>query len=75
MPGAENINDGSKQPAGENEAMDTIPSEVDLGLTWTGKTFSFQLWGDAKNRTAYNDVDENARDFIFLPERVIYCSR
>jgi hypothetical protein len=58
--GAENINDRSKEPARENEEMDTIPTELGLGLTWDGSWYSFQLWGNAKNRTAYNQVDDNS---------------
>jgi hypothetical protein len=57
---AEDINDKSNEPAPENEEMDTIPTEPSLGLTWDGDWYSFQLWGDAKNRTAYNQIDNDS---------------
>jgi hypothetical protein len=70
--GAENINARSYEPARENEEMDTIPSELGLGLTWAGKGFRFQLWGDAGNRTAYNQVD---KDSLLNPDDIFDAPR
>jgi hypothetical protein len=58
--GVEIIDDKSKEPARENEEMDAIPTELGLGLTWEDDWYSFQLWGDAKNRTDYNHVDNDS---------------
>ena len=60
LPGAEIIDDKSKEPARENEEMNAIPAELGLGLTWEDDWYSFQLWGDAKNRTDYNHVDNDS---------------
>jgi hypothetical protein len=70
--GAENINARSYEPARENEEMDTIPSELGLGLTWAGKGFRFQLWGDAGNRTAYNQVE---KDSLLNPDDIFDAPR
>lgn len=58
--GAETLNDGSTESALEGEDMDTIPPEPGLGLAWEGDWYSFQLWGDVRNRLAYSKVDNDS---------------
>jgi hypothetical protein len=71
--GSEAPDESAKERAvEEHQVSDPLPDELDIGLTWAGSWYNFQLWGNARNQTSYNHVNNDSLlnpDDIFDVER------
>ncbi|MHA2281725.1 MAG: hypothetical protein ACXAC5_12830 [Promethearchaeota archaeon] len=61
----------SVESSDKGEEPELIPVDLDEGLIWSGDWYRFHVWGDVKNRTTYNRLDENSLlnrdDFFDVP--------